>query len=114
MGDLGEVAAGVRAGQQCEFRRGGVSDDLNLAGEFAVRIGIDGNLNGVADLGLANIRFLDVGIDPDHLRIMDQGQTLAGRDVFADFDKGLVDDTVDGAADRAVGMVQALFVQLRL
>ena len=45
---------------------------------------------------------------------MDQGQALTRGDVFADFDEGFVDNTADGASDRAVGQVQALFVQFRL
>src|SRR5690606_36001461 len=103
--DLGEVAAGVRVGKQCEFAGRRASDAENLALESAAGIGVDLDVRFHARFQPGDVGFLDVGFDPDGCRIMEHQDALSDRDVFALADEGFYHTAVVRTGDDAVGNV---------
>ena len=100
--DLGEVAAGVVGRQQGEARAGRGAQRLDRAVEPGAVVGIDGELDRIADLHRLQLRLLQVGRHPHVARRHDGQQGLARLHQLARLDPAARDDTGDRGRDDGV------------
>ena len=105
--DLDEVAGGVLRRQQRQRRAGAHREAGNASLERAVpAVHVDFDVDALADAQVGDLRFLEVGVDPDFGQRADRHQRLAGLHVVARVDVAARDHAVDLGVDVAVAQVQ--------
>src|SRR5262245_13050801 len=113
--DLHEIAGGVLRRQQGEGLTGphGEAADVTLElAAAAIHVHLAAHL--LADAQVRQLRFLEVGIDPDFRERADSHQTLPHGDVVAGVDVTAGHHAIDLAEDVAVAQVQLGLVQIAL
>ena len=108
LGDFREITAWIWCRKQRKLAGRRVTDCNDFAQKLLIRKGINRNVGNLANLDLSDVCFLNIGVDPNPLRVVNQKEPLTWRDVFAFLNKYSVNNAVDRAANRTVGTVEAL------
>ena len=103
--DLDEVAGCVLGGEGGEAGAGALLDALDVAVQLEVRVGVDGDVDALADGHAGELGFLEVGDDPGVGGDEIEG-LLPDLNVGSDVDVAAGDEAVLGGVDVAVGEVQ--------
>ena len=74
------------------------------------RVSVDPNFHRLPDHELANLRLLDIRLDPDALRVMHDRKTLTRSHVFARLRECSVHHPVDGASNGAARDIESLLL----
>ena len=104
---LDEVARGILRRQQRQRRSG----PHRKAGDPALEhvpaaVHVDIEIDRLADAQVAQLRLLEIGIDPDLAERADRHQALADLNVIARIDVAARDDAVDLRDDVAIAKIQ--------
>ncbi len=110
--DFHVVSGGIFRRQQAEAGAAGAGDAVHLA-VVGSAVGVDVDGDALADLHFAQLRFFEVGGDPNVVEIDDLHQFLAGSDVLPDFDGAIADDAVHRGNDLGVLQVQCGLIEIR-
>ena len=105
--DLDEVARGVLRRQQCEGRSGPHREAGDPAVEhLPVAVHVDIEIDGLADAQIAQLRLLEIGVDPDLVERADRHQALPDLNIVAGVDVAARDDAIDLGDDVAIAKVE--------
>ena len=93
---LDEIARGVLGRQQCQGRPGshGEAGDPALEDVLAA-VHVDVQIDRLPDAQVAQLRFLEVGVNPDFVERANRHQVLADLNIVARIDVAPRDDAVD-------------------
>ena len=114
LGDLDVVARRVLRRQ--ERRRGarGGAEPLDPPPEDAMRVGVDVEVDRVADDDGVELALLEVGVDPDPLHGPDRHQRLPRRDLVPRVDGPVLDVAGDRRSDLGIAQLQPAVVEVAL
>ena len=105
----------TRIGRRCvtfvklrELAGGRPAHADHLALEGPARKGVDGDACARPDVNFAEVGLLDICVDPDVIRRVIHRDARARCHIFADIDKGPINDAVELGRDRAVREVDFL------
>ena len=104
---LDEIARGVLGRQQCQGRSGplGKAGDPALEDVLAA-VHVDVQIDRLPDAQVAQLRFLEVGVNPDFVERANRHQVLADLNKIARIDVAPRDDAVDLRDDVGVTQIQ--------
>src|SRR5450830_2008838 len=94
--DFGEVAGGIVRRQQAELRPGGGEQAVDPRLDRRIAISVERQLGLLPWLHMADLGFLEVGLNPDVLVGDDRQQVGAGLHVLAIARGALADEAADG------------------
>ena len=104
---LDEVAGGVLRRQQRQRRSGPHREAGNAALEHvSAAVHVDIEIDRLADTQVAQLRLLEIGIDPDLVERADRHEILADLDIIARIDVSARDDAVDLRDDVAIAKIE--------
>src|SRR5450759_1345104 len=93
-----EVGTGIVLGwQQCELACRGLDDLLYMTGIGRVAVGIDVNVDILADLNVIDLAFIDISRDRQCIQVGQLYQRQAGSDRLSLYGGRLYDGSIDGA-----------------
>ena len=93
---LDEIARGVLGRQQCQGRSGSHGEAGDPAFEdVRAAVHVDVQIDGLPDAQVAQLRFLEVGVNPDFVERANRHQVLADLNIVARIDVAPRDDAVD-------------------
>ena len=102
-----EVARGVLWRQQRQRRAGAHRKTGDPAGKYAPpAVHVDIEVHRLADAQIPQLRFLEIGVDPDFVERADRHQTLPGQNIVAGIDIAAGDNTVNFRDDLTIAKVQ--------
>jgi hypothetical protein len=105
--DLDVVARGILRRQQCERRSGPHGEAREPAFEhLSVAVHVDIEIGSLTDAQVAQLRLLEIGIDPDLTERTDRHQALPDLNVIAGIDVSARDDAVDLRDDVTIAKVE--------
>ena len=81
---------------------------------MAVAIHVDIEIDRLADAQIAELRLLEIGVDPDFVERADRHQSLANLDIVARIDIPARDDTIDLRDDVAVSEIELRLGEIAL
>ena len=112
---LDKVAGCVLRRQQRQSRSGTLGKAGNAPLEhMAVAIHVDIEIDRLADAQVAELRFLEVGVNPDFVQRADRHESLANLDVVARIDVAPRNDAIDLREDVAVAEIKLGLVEIAL
>ena len=101
LGDLDERAGNALGGNEAEFGIGGAQDLRHPAVQAQCRIGVDGDVHGVADGDLVQVLLLDVGVHAERRGVEQADNGLGGQRHGARVEPAADDPAVERRPDRA-------------
>ena len=105
--DLDEVARGILRRQQCERRSGPDREPSDPTVEYLfVAIHVDIEVGSLTDPQVAQLRLLEISIDPDLVERADRHQALSDLNVITRIDVSARDDAVDVCDDVTIAKVE--------
>ena len=112
---LDEIAGRVLRRQQRQRRSGPLGKAGNAPLEhMAAAVHVDIEIDRLADAQVAELRLLEIGVDPDLVERADRHEALADLDIVARIDVSARDDAVDLRDDVAVAEVEFGLVEIAL
>src|ERR1700739_2302315 len=110
--DLDVVSGGVFRREQAKHRAGGSGNGINVP-DKGLTVGVGFDVSLLARLHIAQLRFLEIGSDPNVLEGHDHQKTLAGLHDLAVFDGLMSGNTVHRSEYLAVAEVELSGVEGR-